>query len=289
LAFTQKLITAQISLASGQFSGGGNTYSISGLRATVHIRNLGGLQNSHLEMAVYGLPLSVMNQLSMVGTQFGEQLNNTITVQAGDINGMTTVFDGTLFMAFVDAQNMPRVAFRMMAKPGHYQALQMIPPTSIPGTSDVATTMQKLAQAGGFSFENNNVVKKLSNIYLPGAIKQQIAVLAEHAGIEHIVDKNVLAIWNPGSSRTSGGNPLISPATGMIGYPMFNAQQVLVLTEFNPAVTYGGQITIQSDLTPACGTWPVTRLEYDLECFTPRGKWQMLIGAVTTGQKIVGQ
>ncbi|MGJ2639725.1 hypothetical protein ACR8HR_22490, partial [Salmonella enterica subsp. enterica serovar Paratyphi A] len=62
-----------------------------------------------MQMAIYGLPLSLMNQLSNVGRDLNKSLLNTITVQAGDDEmGMHLVFQGQIFRAFVDARAMPK-------------------------------------------------------------------------------------------------------------------------------------------------------------------------------------
>ena len=79
---------------------------------------------------------------------------------------------------------------------------------------------------------------------------------------------------------------LISPQTGMRGYPAFNQNAVVVTALFNPAVKPYGNIQIQSDITPACGTWKVNRLTYELESLTPHGRWFMTVEAVSTQPSI---
>jgi hypothetical protein len=96
MAFSPKLINVSFSLASGNFNGGGNTANISGLRVSCHIVANGGASQSQLELAIYGLPLSVMNALTTFGTQYNQQTKNQITVQAGDASGMSLVFIGNI-------------------------------------------------------------------------------------------------------------------------------------------------------------------------------------------------
>src|ERR1039458_9733028 len=72
--------------------------------------------------------------------------------------------------------------------------------------------------------------------------------------MQRVVEKNVLAIWPTGEAR-KGSAPTVSRKTGMVGYPTFRGSSVFVKTLFNPAVQYGQNITIQSDITPANGTW----------------------------------
>jgi hypothetical protein len=284
VSFSQKLINVSLDLASGEFQGGGNSAMLSGLRVTCHISVTGGPTQSEAEVAIYGLPLSMMNQLSNVGAQYNKSLPNGITIYAGDAEmGMNLVFAGQIFTAFVDARGMPEVAFRVLAKPGYYDKIKPADPISIQGAADVSGLMSQIAGKMGLGFEDAGVKVKLANPYFPGTLMMQAAQIAEHAGIEWIVDKGTLAIMPAGKPR-AGGAVLISPQTGMVGYPLFNENEVIVQSLYNPAVQYGGLIEIKSDLTAANGTWIVRSLDYYLDSLVPRGKWFMVVGAYIAGQ-----
>jgi len=285
MAFTEKLINVQFNMANGQFEGGGNSYTARGLRCQVHIENTAGTSNSQAEIAIFGLPLSVMNQLSTVGTQAYKLYKNSITVEAGDANGMTMVFGGVITTAFVDAQGIPDVAFRVLASPGAFAAIQPVPALSIKGGADVAGMMGNLAKQMGFAFENAGVNVKLSNPYFGGTAWWQAINLAKHAGIDMIVERNTMVIIPPGQTR-NGDAVLVSKETGMVQYPSFNQANVLVRVLFNPNIKYGGAIQVQSTLTPANGKWKVSRLGYDLESMTPNGKWFMDIEGVVIGPTV---
>ncbi len=83
----------------------------------------GGETQATAELAIFGLPLDMMNQLSVVGTQINAIAKNSITVEAGDDeSGMHLVFAGNIINAFVDANNMPNVCLRVSASPGAYYA-----------------------------------------------------------------------------------------------------------------------------------------------------------------------
>lgn len=273
-------------MSNGQFAGGGNTYTADGLRTNVQIANYGGAQQSTALVSIYGLPLSVMNQLSTVGTQTNKQYKNSITINAGDdVSGMSMVFGGVIYTAFVDGSNMPQTCFRVAANPGAFAAIEPVPPISIRGSADVAGMMRGLATQMGFGFENAGVVAKLSSPYYAGTAWSQMLQIARDAGIEAIVEKNVLAVIAPSSYR-EGDVALISAETGMVGYPSFNQADIIVRSLFNPSVKYGGLIEVRSDLTPANGQWKTYRVEYNLESEMPNGAWFMDIQATTTGYTI---
>lgn len=299
MSFSQKIITASISLAGGNFGSSGNSTTINAtggmtanagqlqtllrMSATI-IAHAGGPSAGNMELAIYGLPLSQMNQLSIVGAQVMQQnRGNTIQVQAGDAEtGLTTVFQGQILWAYVDAANQPQVCFRITGVPGGGgNATTPVKPISLSGSQDVATMMGSLSKQMGLTLENNNVNVKVSNPYYGGSPWTQLVQLARHANIEYFVDRGTLAIVPAGQPRQTGGTPLVSKDTGMVGYPAFRQAQIIVTSLFNPAIQPGGTIQVQSDLTPANGTWRVNSLTYNLECAMPHGRWFQVMECTT--------
>ncbi len=127
-------------------------------------------------------------------------------------------------------------------------------------------------QDDGAHPRKHGVNVKLQNVNLPGAALQQVAALARHAGVEWTLEDKVLAIWPPGQAR-QGAPTIISPATGMVGYPAFTASGIIVTTEFQGTLKFGTKITVQSGLQQACGDWFVTYMEFALDCVVPHGAW----------------
>src|SRR5262249_7369929 len=166
----------------------------------------------------------------------------------------------------------PDVASSVTASTLGYLQGTVATPSSFNGSTDVTTVMQNLADRAGLKLESNGVSIKLSNQYLSGSLADQITRTAEAADLLWAVDKGVLTMWQRGTSR-SGKVPLISPQSGMWGYPIYTQFGVIVKTIFNPDVQFGGQIEVQSQLTPANGKWMVMRLAHDLESNVPGGQW----------------
>ena len=287
MALVERAVTVRFDLANGVFAGGGNSVTLSGLRVQAVIAVPGGKTMSTVEGAIYGAPLSVMNQLSTVGTQLNRIPNNKVTVMAGDaVSGMAVVYQGTLQNAFVDAQAMPSVALRFTGMEGLYESVMPVAPTSVEGAGDVATMMGGLAGQMGLQFETNGVNVKLNNPYFYSSPRQQVLDMAEHAGIEHVISRGKLAIWSPSQAR-QGSPVLIALQTGMVGYPQFNQRVVYAKTLFNPTVDYGNAVQIQSDLAPACGMFKVIALTNELDALTPHGRWFTTVqGVPLTAQEI---
>jgi len=290
MSFSRKLLQAQFALASGQFQEGGNAASISGLRMTADIEVVGGgVSSGIMSLSIYGMPLQIMNQLSTFGTQTDQRGNNKIQLFSGDssdgqnIDSPILVYSGMIFNAFVDAQNQPDVCFRIITVPGGgVWAVAPALPISKPGPQDISAMMSNLAGQMGLTFENNGVSVKLSNPYYSGSPWTQAVRLAQHANVDMVVDRGILAISPRGKPR-SGDAVLISPETGMVGYPAFRENSIIVKSIFNPAVKVGGQIQVESSLTPANGTWIVNRMVLDLECLMPHGRWFQTIEATPSG------
>lgn len=274
MAFTQKLINASISLADGKFgASGNNTAELTGHRISARILAAGGQGSGTAEVAIYGMPLKLMNQLTTLGTQINFYKKNSITLTAGDDpKAMSVVFQGTITIAYADMRAAPDVCLRISAQAGLLAAVMPTKPVSKDGSVDVAQTMEKIAKSAGLRFENNGVDAKVRDVYLPYNPRVQLLELAEMAGINWIIDRDTVAIWRRNGNR-AGSTPLISPETGLVGYPAYNSGGIQVTTAFNPDIKPGGTVEIKSDLTPACGKWKVFNLEFMLDSLIPHGKW----------------
>lgn len=286
--FTKKKISVTITLspttdaagnatAQPRFAGSdANVVTLTGYRTLAHIVKAGGASQGEAHVSIFGMSLSLMNQLSTLGRTPVIIGRNEIAISAGDDeNGMTLIFRGTISQAYTDLGGAPEGRFDISAYSLLYQSVQSIPPTSVPGNIDVALVLQGLAtQMGLAGFENNGVSVILSKPYFAGSAKTQAEAAVNEAKIEwNACDLGILAIWPRGGSR-AGPIPLISPKTGMVGYPYPSGGGLLGLkTIFNLGVSFGGRIKVESSITPANGVWTVCTLEHDLESEQPGGQW----------------
>ena len=285
MAFTKKKISVTFTLDSGSFAGStANTVTLDGYRVSAHITEAGWPSQDECQLRIYGMGLSLMNQLSLMGKTPVFIGRNTVSVAAGDdVNGMGLVYIGTVTAAHTDLSGAPDAIFHVVAHAGAYQAVQAIPPSSFKGSADAAVILSGLAKHMGLNFENNGVSVMLANPYFYGSARSQVDACARAANIECIISKQTLAIW-PKSGSRGGVIPLISPETGLVGYPFPSGQSLLGLrTLFNPAISFGAKIQVQSSITPACGTWTVCHIDHDLESETPNGAWFTTLTATPPG------
>lgn len=272
MAFARKFINVTIQLEKGNFNKGSNKATIKGHRVAVAIEQNGSPDAGKATCSIYGLPLSDMNQLTQLPFMSEAIGKNSILIEAGEGDDTPKkAFSGTIFAAFADI-HAPIAALRVDAMAGLYNAVAPAKPMTAQGSQDVAQLLGQIAQQGQLTLENNGVNCKVRDQYLPGSNRQQIKRLAEAAGINWLIENDTLAIWPKNGSRKSTV-PVVSPKTGLVGYPRYTASGIEVVTTWNPNLLYGGSVKVESDLTPACGTWYIVNIAHELESETPNGKW----------------
>jgi hypothetical protein len=269
----------------GGAGGGSAVQNLTGLRVRAHIVKVGGEAFNTLDARIYGMTLSSMNALSTVGNVISNG-RNSVTMTAGDdVSGMSQVFAGYINNAYADMNAMPDVAFQILGSGELKSAMTTVPPTTFKGAKSAADVISGLAGQAGLKFENNGVNTILSNPYFPGTVREQMLACVKAAGCEWSgVDNGVVSIWPPGGSRVGGDSITVSPSTGMIGYPAFTNNGVMVRTLFNPSVKFGQTFSVQSDIKKANGTWNMFTLEYHIESQTPNGAWFMTMTGAKQGQ-----
>lgn len=280
MTLLKRKIDVEFQLGTGTFGESGfTTVKVRGLRVQVNIRNTSGAALGDLQMRIYGLPPSLLNQLAGLNTADQYLKKNTIIVTAGDdAIGMSTAFMGQITLAQIDLSNSPDSSLTIVAIAGHFGSMQTASPSSYPGATDAAVIMSDLATKMGYDFDGPNGVSViLSKPYLPGTWKEQADRCARAANIGWIIDEkeNTLAIW-PRDGHRGGAIPLISPDTGLVGYPSYSSGQFQILevtTIFNPLVRIAGLVQIESGLQVANGKWSVYDITHALESETPGGKW----------------
>jgi hypothetical protein len=315
VTFVQRLITVTVQLASNTqtnqpntFTQGGvslgDTVTLSGSRTSVRIQNSGAAVDARAQVKIWGMNPNLMNQLATLGLVFNLVPKNQITISAGDSEaGQSAIFSGTIWAAYGDYEAQPDVPFIFECLSGAADAAISVPPSSFQGSADVATMMSGFARQMNLGFENNGVTAQLTNAYFSGSAKVQAQKCADAAGISWgIFNGNTLAIWPKGGNRNTPNVPIISPMGGMIGYPAFTQQGIIVKTLFNPQIAFGGMVQVDSSLLAAIASsqasqptlgggasstfptqWAVNKLDLALDSLLPKGQWMSTVYAYNPG------
>ena len=285
------------------FSSGGqtfNTITLQGLKASVYIDNAGGAMMGTLKAQIFGVTAADMNTLTsliwdnfVVTSSGSEFAPNAVQVFAVDGAQETLVYNGDILNCWGDYTSMPETFLYIQAQIGYLALVQPVAPLSIAANTDVATVMGQIAKAMGYNFENNGVNIAVSKgSYWGNTLMEQARSLMQANKFWMYLDSthpNTLAIAPYGTARKTAA-PLISPRTGLQGYPVFNSTGVNFETLFNPALTFGGPIQMDSSIPKAKGTWIVVSMSHQLSSQTLNGPWKTCVNAVspTTGAAYVG-
>lgn len=283
MSFVKRQINVKIQkTVGGTFSSGANTVDLKGLRISLTIKSA-STPFSTASIRIWGLTQSLITDLATFGfLRTGMLRNDIITVTAGDV-GMQPkqVFYGTITTAEPDFQGAPAVPLNIEAQVGAFQLVDRTGSQTINGPTSAATLMQKLANQGNMSFENNNVNVNLPTMALWGSLGQQIRQVADAGKFTYFIDEtNTLAIWPKGQARNKQGPVMVAPPPdgNMIGYPTFGNPLLHVKNLFDSSVKLGTQIQVKSSLKPANGIWNVVEIIHELEAEMPGGKWHSTYG-----------
>lgn len=277
-----------------------NTITISGLRASVNIENAGGAMLGTLNAQIYGIPIGDINKLTsqqwkraLIGpgsTSFSEY---TVQVFAIDGTQETLIYNGDVLNCWGDFTDIPDACLNVQAVLGYSALVNPANPLSIATDTTVGTAMQKIAAEMGFSFQNKNSNGSLLNTilkkgtYFGNTAMEQARSLMDAYHFWMYLDGSTnpptLAIVAQGESRQQQAVPLISPMTGLQGYPLLSSTGVTFQTLFNPAILLGASLEINgSSVIPANGTWITVSVSHALSSQMPGGPWATAVQAVSS-------
>ncbi len=291
MSFVKRVLNLTFKLGEGAFgTDGSNQVDLKGLRISAKIVQAGGASLGTADIQVWGMTLAIMNQLSTLGFVPQNIKRNLVSIQAGNEGegDPSTVFQGTITSAWIDAQQAPLVGFRVTAQALLFEAVVPAKPSSFTGGTAAEQILSGLADQMGLRFENNGVTTQLDTPYYYGSPLVQARQVIEHAGIEwNSGADGILAIWPRGGSRGQATIDM-GPEHGLVGYPTFNPVGLSFQCIFNPNIGLGSKIKLTSSLKPPSpgaptGTWVVYALDHDLEAQVPKGMWFSSISAAPEG------
>lgn len=267
-----KKIAVSLVTSSGVRSGGKDQITLQGFRATANIQKAGGVQMGQLQAKIYGVKQSDMQAITCFQWKPLETVSHHVDVYAVDGDAQYLVFSGTIVNAWGDYQSAPDVFLYIKAATAYQQQITPANATSYQGAIDAAVALRQIAEAMGLQFENNGAKAMMNDIYLANTLTEQAKEIAKAANFGLYIDDKVMAI-TPQYGARAGIIPEISPQSGMVGYPTFDGLGITVQMLFNPAVLFGGQMKVVTDVQQAAGIWNVASVSHVLESEKPNGQW----------------
>ncbi len=275
-SFTVKALRFTFVLSNNAtFEGtGNNTLVISGLRAAVEMKGSGLPAFPQASMRIFGMRQDDMNALTALAFRtFGLQ-KNSVVVEANGGDGWSTIFAGQIMNALPDYSQLPDVAMVVQAQTGGFELVNPATPAAYTGATDVAVIVANIAAKMGVAFENNGVTTQLDSPYFAGTLGDQLRAVQQASGVAVYQEAALIAITPPGVPRST---PVwvLSPATGLVGYPTFDSYSfVRIKALYNPAFRFGGRLRIEgSDIPRTNGDWIIGALTNNLESVKPGGNW----------------
>lgn len=265
---------------------GNNTVTADDLRITASIQSYGAMPTAKL--MIYGLSKSVMNKLSKVHWNTDDAKLNFVRLEASLDGGESyvIVYEGVIQYAYPNFGSAPDAILTIDSTSGLEHKIRPVEPLSFNGDVDVANAIEQICRKMSLRLENNGVLAKVSSPYLPQTALDQIRALCEAAHADFFVDFNTLAIMPKGKPRDILV-PVISPSTGLIGYPTPTMTGVKFQCLFDPAIRFKGLVDIKdSVIEPANGRWLMMGITHYLESEIAGGRWLSEIDAIFTEQEI---
>lgn len=274
MTFAKRALKVGFKLNGAAFDGGTGEIDLTGYRCEVVVDNPGDQMSvSSMQMRIFGMSLSDMNTLSTNGRSVIAVREDQVVVSAGDEGEQThQIFEGTIAAAFIDYAGAPEVALTVIARTGLVWQAKPAAANSYKGEADVATIIDGLAKAMGFSFKNNGVTTKLTNQYLSQTLMDQLRSVVEASGIVCNIENGTISIW-PSGGYAGGGELHFSPTTGLVGYPSFTQNGVQVTVQFEPGVAVGRKVRLDTSVLKAQGDWFIQAARHNLSSQMPGGPW----------------
>lgn len=280
MSYSKKDIRVIFQLGAGSFSAGGNTKIVSGLACSFNIEQVAAPDFCKAQGKIYNMNIDDIAKLTTLSFEpLAVEKRNIIKIETTDNNiDYTTVFIGEIENAFGDFNAAPDIALNINAMSGTYAMKLPASPLSAKGSTPVKDLLNKLVTQAGYKLETD-ITASVNNIYLQGSLMQQIYSVARAIGAKVIIDNDVLRVMKKDESLKNG-TVLINAGSGLIGYPTFSNQGIILSCEYNPLIKQQGLIQVESVVPKSTGTWRVIKLNHIIAANMPAGgDWKTQVEA----------
>lgn len=277
--YAEKLITVEF-----KFPDKKDPVRLSGYRCALTITNAGGRSQSQIDLAIFNVNQQLTQLIVGQGSSRFQVSGTIVSVLAGTEGKESQIYQGFIYDAFVDYNQMPDVPLRIKSTSTYYYRVKPAAPSSFMSGAKVADIIGTLAQSCGYSFVNHGVDVILGDIYLSGSAIDQIMDCVDAADIGCTIHNGVVEISMKGDFLSDIVTE-ISPATGMLGYPTVTNSGVMVNVLFSPRLRRLNRVEIKSDNLAANGMFIIATMEHYISTKTNGGVWStsMLVLPVNQG------
>lgn len=267
-------VTITLSDKSESFTEDKNSLSSSGLRVSFNATYGHGAVMPSAQIRIYGLPLETMNKLFRLRWNTLGTLKNMIKVEAGEQGKqLISVFEGCITEATIDFASAPNVSLIIRSQSSALEYLAPTPPVTYAGERNVEDIIEEICKGINYRFENNGATAKDKDVTVEGTEIGKIRTLCNSHGFDLYIEQGLVSI-TPKNGVRNIKIPVITPKTGLIGYPEPNIRGISFKCLYDPILKFGGVCTIKDSLVEHCnGDWRIYGLLIHLESNTPNGSW----------------
>lgn len=271
-SFKKKRIIVEVFLKAKKFDDGNDVIKIDGLPTSVVITKGGIPSQNEASISVDGLELDKMRALVVVGFAPLQLSRNRVKIYAGDENEETPplIFVGDQTEGVISVDDSGNARLSIKAFTSVFEAQNPTPPISVVGSAPASDLCKQLATEAGFSFENQDVTSSLTNCILNGDPINKMINIARQIGANLIIDDQTVTLL-PKNTPRKGSTDVVSPETGLIGYPNVTARGVSCRCLFMPYLKFGQAVKVESIIPMASGTHRIIKLTHTIDANKPDG------------------
>lgn len=252
-----------------------NTLVLENMRVAARVQGVARL-STQADIRIFGMRAEDMNALTVAWANPPVVLDHIVILEADNGNGYVQVFKGTITEAQPDYNAQANVSFGLLASTGYFQKINPAKPRSFPASSDIDTIAAGIVadMGGDWTFTNGGAFGTLSEgAYFWGTLWDQLQQACEDTKTDFYVFGDNVLITEAGMPNTDLPSVVLTPASGLIGYPSYERAGLIVTAIYDPAFLFGTPLDIESAVPNATGRWYPRALTHILESRTPGGHW----------------
>lgn len=232
------------------------------------------------QVRIFGLPMEKIDKVTRIHWNTEESLRDLIKIEIGNMGEKLRVaFQGAIAFAYPDLKASPDVALVVEAQTGLFENLKPAPPYTAPEGEKLQDIIEIICKRMGYNFENNGVNKTLGEVALFGSDLDKIKQLCTDNGVDYSTEHGLISISPKGQPRKIS-KLIISPHSGLLGYPTPNKRGVTFTCLYDAMIRLHAPIEIKDSLIKRCnGEWRIIGAKAFIESNVPNGLWSMDVNA----------
>lgn len=279
--FISKKLKLEISFLENDFSVG-KVLVFENLPMKVQCNIIGLPSGNKAIVTVYGVSNEHANMITVLKLKQNIIPARKVRLFADNGNGYQLVYEGYIISA-VPIYDAPNTSIQIESSVGAFPNAKTISSNSFEPNTPAFQVFRKICNDYGFECEEE-VAGTVQDVKLKSMVYNQNGLFARLHQAE--IDYNCSCVYKNGRFYVYPKDIVVSrkhylSPKNYIGYPKFSDTGISITTDNIFNINLGQTIIINgSEISYANGVWNVYKIDYNLQSFTPNGKWEMVIHGV---------